>query len=288
MVTEVNRLFPALRAGRRPNPKGHVEVQGVPQAPVESSRNPMRLDDRVALVTGGSKRIGAEISRVLARAGAMVAIHCHSSTADAEALVEEIEAAGGDALVVKADLREIDDRHQLIDEVVERAGRLDILVNNASSFERLPLSEMNDAAAREMWVLNAEAPLMLIHHATPHLSFEGASSPGSVVNIVDNASDTSPWPNHSHYSASKAALIVITRSLAVELAPAIRVNAVGPGAIMFQDWESDARRKQILSQVPMGRVGTAEEIANTVLFLAAGPSYVTGQIINVDGGWSLT
>lgn len=255
---------------------------------MESPRDTMRLDDKVALVTGGAKRIGAEISRELAMAGAMVAIHCHSSTEHGEALVEEIEAAGGDALVVKADLREIDDRQQLIDEVVERAGRLDILVNNASSFERLPLSEMNDEAAREMWVLNAEAPLMLIHHALPHLSFEGESSPGCVVNIVDNASDTAPWPNNSHYCASKAALISITRSLAVELAPSIRINAVGPGAIMFQDWESDERKQQILSQVPMGRVGTPSEVAKTVRFLAAGPAYVTGQIINVDGGWSLT
>ena len=246
------------------------------------------LEDRVALVTGGAVRLGAEICRTLARAGAIVAIHCHRSLAAAEDLVEEIEAAGGDAFVVRGDLAQDEDRSALVDAVIDHAGRLDILVNNASIFERITLEEMTSDAANMMWKVNAEAPLMLIQHAAPHLRFEGIIQPGSVINIIDNASGRKDWPNHSHYCASKAALLSITRSLAQELAPSIRINAIGPGAILFQDWESDERKSAVLSSIPMERLGNTDEIAQTVLFLAAGPTYITGQIIDVDGGWSLS
>ena len=246
------------------------------------------LEDKVALVTGGAARIGAEICRTLANAGAIVAIHCHRSLAAAEDLVEEIEASGGEAFVVRGDLAEDDDRVALIESVIDRAGRLDILVNNASIFEKIPLEEMTSDAAQMMWRVNAEAPLMLTQHAAPHLRFEGKGDPGSVINMIDNSSGRNDWPELSHYCASKAALLSITRSLAQELAPSIRVNAVGPGAILFQEWESEERRSAVLSSIPMGRQGDTVEIAETVLFLAAGPSYITGQIIDVDGGWSLT
>ena len=244
--------------------------------------------DKVALVTGGAARIGAQICRTLANAGAIVAIHCHRSLAAAEDLVEEIEAAGGESFVVRGDLSEEEDRAALIDSVIDKAGRLDILVNNASIFEKIPLDEMTSDAAQMMWRVNAEAPLMLIQHAAPHLRFEGKGDPGSVINMIDNSSGRNDWPELSHYCASKAALLSMTRSLAQELAPSIRVNGVGPGAILFQEWESDERRAAVLSSIPMGRQGEVEEIAETVLFLAAGPPYITGQIIDVDGGWSLT
>jgi pteridine reductase len=246
------------------------------------------LEDKVALVTGGATRLGAQISRTLANAGAIVAIHCHRSLAAAEDLVEEIESIGGEAFVVRGDLSEEEDRASLIDSVIERAGRLDILVNNASIFEKIHLEDMTSDAAQMMWRVNAEAPLMLIQHAAPHLRFEGVDQPGCVINMLDNASGRRDWPEFSHYCASKAALLSITRSLAQELAPSIRVNAVGPGAILFQEWESEQRRDAVLSSIPMERQGSAEEIAETVLFLVCGPSYITGQIIDVDGGWSLT
>jgi pteridine reductase len=246
------------------------------------------LDGRVALVTGGSARIGAEICRHLAYAGAVVAIHCHRNLADAENLVKEIETNGGEAFVVRGDLSEDADRSALVEAVIEHTGRLDVLVNNASIFESIPIDEMSADAAQMMWKINAEAPLMLIHHAAPHLRFGGDDQPGAVINLIDNASGRGDWPELSHYCASKAALLSITRSLAQELAPTIRVNAVGPGAILFQDWESEEKRGAILSSIPMKRQGLAEEIAETVLFLASGPDYITGQIIDVDGGWSLS
>ena len=246
------------------------------------------LDERVALVTGGSARIGAEICRQLAESGAIVAVHCHRNLASAEDLVEEIECKGGQAFLVRGDLSEEGDRSALIEAVIARFGRLDILVNNASIFESTPLDEMSSDAARMMWIVNAEAPLMLIRHAAPHLRFGGKNRPGVVVNLIDNASGRRDWPELSHYCASKAALLSMTRSLAQELAPSIRVNAVGPGAILFQDWESEEKRAAILSSIPMKRQGRAEEIAATVMFLATGPDYITGQIIDVDGGWSLS
>ena len=246
------------------------------------------LEDRVALVTGGSARIGAQICRTLAKAGATVAIHCHRNLAAAEDLLEEIESDGGEAFVVRGDLAQDEDRAALIESVIEHAGRLDVLVNNASIFEKIPLSEMTSDAAQMMWKINAEAPLILIQQAAPHLMFEGVEKPGVVINMVDNASGRKDWAEMSHYCASKAALLSMTRSLAQELAPAIRVNAVGPGAILFQDWESDDRKSAVLSSIPMERQGTTQEIADTVLFLAAGPAYITGQIIDVDGGWSLS
>ncbi|MEE2747058.1 MAG: SDR family oxidoreductase [Candidatus Thermoplasmatota archaeon] len=245
------------------------------------------LEDRVALVTGGASRLGAEICRTLAKAGAIVAIHCHRSLAAAEDLVEEIDLSGGESFVVRGDLSQEEDRGALIDAVIDRVGRLDILVNNASIFEKIPLDEMTSDAANMMWKVNAEAPLMLIQYASQHLQFEGVNKPGCVINMIDNASGRGDWPEMSHYCASKAALLSITRSLAQELAPSIRVNAVGPGAILFQDWESSERRSEVMSSIPMGRQGTIGEIAETVLFLATGPSYITGQIIDVDGGWSL-
>ena len=246
------------------------------------------LDERVALVTGGSARIGAEICRQLAESGIIVAVHCHRNLAAAEDLVEEIERKGGQAFLFRGDLSEEGDRSALIEAVIARCGRLDILVNNASIFESTPLDQMSSDAARMMWIVNAEAPLMLIRHAAQHLRFGGKNRPGVVVNLIDNASGRGDWPELSHYCASKAALLSMTRSLAQELAPSIRVNAVGPGAILFQDWESEEKRAAILSSIPMKRQGRAEEIAATVMFLATGPDYITGQIIDVDGGWSLS
>ena len=246
------------------------------------------LDEHVALVTGGSARIGAEICRQLAKSGAIVAVHCHRNLAAAEELIEEIQSKGGEAFVVRGDLSKENDRSALIGAVIDRVGRLDILVNNASIFESTTLDEMTSDAARMMWIVNAEAPLMLIRHAAPYLRLEGKSRPGVVVNLIDNASGRGDWPELSHYCASKAALLSMSRSLAQELAPNIRVNAVGPGAILFQDWESGEKRAAILSSIPMKRQGLAEEIAETVLFLVSGPDYITGQIIDVDGGWSLS
>ncbi len=249
---------------------------------LDPGRDPARgeeLRGRVALVTGSGRRIGAAIARDLSAAGATVVIHANRSRDAATALADEL---GG--IAVFADLSDEAERERLIAEVARRAGGLDALVNNASVFERRPLEEIGPEDLRRMLMVNTEAPLMLIRAALPHLRARG----GCVVNMVDNASGDRPWRNHSHYCASKAALLAITRSLAVELAPEVRVNAVGPGAILFQDWESPERRARVLERIPQGRMGAAAEVAEAVRFLVAGPAHVTGQVICVDGGWSVS
>ncbi len=241
-----------------------------------------RLNGRVAAVTGGAAGIGEAIVKLFAEEGASVGF------ADLDGGCGATVAQEAGALFVPTRVEREAEAAAFIERTAAHFGGLDILVNNASIFEKIPLDEMTSDAAQMMWRVNAEAPLMLIQHAAPHLRFEGKDDPGSVINMIDNSSGRNDWPELSHYCASKAALLSMTRSLAQELAPSIRVNAVGPGAILFQDWESEDRRSAVLSSIPMGRQGNTDEIAETVLFLAAGPSYITGQIIDVDGGWSLT
>ena len=173
--TQLIVCFPTLGSGR--------SVQGI-----DASRHTMAgaLDERVALVTGGSSRIGAEICRQLAVAGATVVIHCHRNLEAAWEVEEHITNLGGEAFVVQLDLSEESDRSALVDAVIEETGRLDILVNNASIFQSTPLDKMTSEAAEMMWKINAEAPLMLTHHAAPHLRFGGRDQPGSVINLIDN------------------------------------------------------------------------------------------------------
>ena len=164
----------------------------------------------------------------------------------------------------------------------EEFGRLDYLINNAGLFERTDLANLQPDKAKRLWEINTQATLLLIQACQGLLK----DSQGSVVNIIDNCSGHRPWAYHSHYVASKAGALAITRSLAVELAPEIRVNAVGPGAILCQE-NDPILQTNILQKIPMQRWGSPKEIAETVWFLLTGPRYITGEIITVDGGWSL-
>ena len=153
------------------------------------------------------------------------------------------------------------------------------LVNNAAHFIRQPIQDYNRQDAELMWRLNVQVPLELIHRT---LELFGTNS--SIVNLVDNASESRPWPNHSVYASTKAGLLAATRSLAVELAPKIRVNAVGPGLIQFP---GDPYRPTIIEKIPFHRAGEVHEVVDTIYFLLTGPKYITGQMICVDGGWSI-
>ena len=245
------------------------------------------IKGKVALVTGGSRGLGRQSALALAAEGVNVAI-CARGEETLNETAAKLKATGVKVGAFVADLGDESGASDLVTKTEDELGPIDILVNNASIFESIPLDELTSDAARMMWIINAEAPLMMIKKSAPHLRFEGVDQPGSVINIIDNSSGRKDWPEYSHYCASKAALLSVTRSLAQELAPAIRVNAVGPGAILFQDWEDESRRAAVLSSIPMDRLGKTSEIADTVLFLASGPSYITGQIIDVDGGWSLS
>ena len=231
----------------------------------------MSLSGKTALVTGGARRVGRAIVEELARAGCRVVIHYNGSAADAEALARTLSGA----ITVAADLRDRDAAPRL---VAASGGALDILVNSAAGYARTPLSSLSDDAWDDMLALNLAAPMRLMREA----SRAGVSS---IVNIVDVAA-WQPWANWTAYATSKAALLHLSRCLAIELAPATRVNCVAPGTVIFPDDWDEARRAQQLEKVPLGRVGSPADVARAVRFLCEEP-YLTGACIPVDGGSGL-
>ena len=238
---------------------------------------------RVALVTGGARRIGAAIVRELAARGMQVMIHDRGSTEDAERLAAELNARRPDAATtVIADLADGQAPEKLVAAVRERFGRLDLLVNNASIFVRAPLAELTPEHWQKLLAANLTAPLFLVQAAAPLLAEQG----GSIVNLTDAYAGRLPV-GYGAYAATKAALADLTRSLARELAPEVRVNAVAPGAVLWPQPEPDARAKErLLAGIPLARLGEPADIARAVAFLAAEP-YLTGVILPVDGGRSL-
>lgn len=242
------------------------------------------LNGQVALVTGAARRIGAAISRRLHQHGANVAIHYRESSDEANALCDELNVARPDsAMSLRADLSDTSAFPELIDSVTEWHGQLDILINNASSFYPTELGHVSEADWDNLIGTNLKAPLFLAQAALVPLR----SSRGVIVNIVDIHAQR-PLRNHAVYGAAKAGLAMLTRSLAKDLGPEIRVNGVSPGAILWPETElSDAAKKSILGQIPLGRTGEPDDIAGCVLYLVHDATYVTGQIIAVDGGRSI-
>jgi pteridine reductase len=242
------------------------------------------LNGQVALVTGAARRIGTAISRRLHQHGANVAIHYRESSDEANALCDEFNAARPDsAMSLRADLSDTSAFPELIDSVTEWHGQFDILINNASSFYPTELGHVSEADWDNLIGTNLKAPLFLAQAALVPLR----SSRGVIVNIVDIHAQR-PLRNHAVYGAAKAGLAMLTRSLAKDLGPDIRVNGVSPGAILWPETElSDAAKKSILGQIPLGRTGEPDDIAGCVLYLVRDATYVTGQIIAVDGGRSI-
>ena len=242
------------------------------------------LQGKVALVTGAARRIGAAIARRLHACGANVVVHYRVADEDAAQLEKELNAVrAGSALRVKGDLLAPIAPKAIISAALERWQRLDLLVNNASAFYPTPVGRIESGHWEELIGSNLRAPLFLSQAAAPHL----ASARGSIVNIVDIHADR-PLKGYLVYSVAKAGLAALTRALALELAPAVRVNAVAPGAIAWpQDEQFDAgERERIVATTPLGRLGSAEDIAHAVQFLASAP-FVTGHMLAVDGGRSV-
>jgi pteridine reductase len=242
------------------------------------------LDGKVALITGAARRIGAAIAGRLHQNGANVAIHYRGSVDEAVALVQDLNGQrANSAVAFKADLIDTANLPELIDDVVAWQGRLDILINNASSFYPTPPGEITEAHWDDLMGSNLKAPLFLSQAAMPQLR----RARGAIVNIVDVHAQR-PLKNHTVYGAAKAGLAMLTRSLAKDLAPEIRVNGVSPGAILWpEDGLDESGRQSILSQIPLERCGDPDDIAACVLFLLREATYVTGQIIAVDGGRSI-
>jgi pteridine reductase len=238
----------------------------------------------VALITGAAKRIGAEIARVLHRAGFDLALHYRSSAAEIAALRDELEAQRRDStLLLQADLGEIERLPALVEQTVARFGRLDALVNNASSYFRTPLGEIDDAAWQALFSANAQGPLFLSQAALPALR----AARGAIVNLVDIYAER-PLEQHTVYCMAKAALAMMTLSLARELGPTIRVNGVAPGNVLWSENPVKAETLAVVEErTSLQRQGSPADIAEAVRWLLLDAHYVTGQIIRVDGGRSL-
>jgi pteridine reductase len=238
----------------------------------------------VALVTGGARRIGAAIVRRLHAEGLDIALHFHASSADATALAGELEGRRpGSTLLLQADLAEFDRLPELIAHAIGRFGRLDALVNNASAFFPTAFGQSTPAQWDALFAANARAPFFLSQAAAPHLR----ATRGAIVNLADIHGER-PLREHAIYGMSKAALLQMTRALALELAPDVRVNAVSPGAILWPEHgKDDAGKQAMLARTPLARTGTPEEIAGAVRWLLCEATYTTGQVIRVDGGRTL-
>lgn len=240
------------------------------------------LQGEVVLVTGGARRVGAVIVRRLHEAGANVVVHHHRSQREAQALADELNAMRpGSAVGACADLRDVAALPRLVQAALDAFGCLDALVNNAALFHAAPLGAITPAHWEDLLNVNLRAPLFLAQAAAPHL----VDRAGCIVNVADIHGER-PLRQYPAYSVTKAGLIGLTRALACELGPRVRVNAVSPGAVL---WPEDGRfdapaRERIVARTLLGRAGTAEDVAGAVHYLVAEAPYVTGQVLAVDGG----
>lgn len=235
-----------------------------------------------ALVTGGAKRVGEAICRALHAEGYRVLVHCHRSQAEGELLVRTFNALRRDsAVLLTGDLAQDAGLDTVIAETLELAPDLSLLVNNASAYFPTPLATATRAQWDELVNANLRAPFFLAQGLHKRI----AGNFGSIINLADIYAERPP-KDHPVYAASKAGIVSLTKSLARDLAPGVRVNAVAPGAILWPENATEAYRQQLLAKIALQRAGTPEDIARAVVYLA-GAEYVTGQVLAVDGGRSL-
>lgn len=244
----------------------------------------MHSDSAVVFITGAGKRVGAALARDLHGRGFAVALHYRSAQPEAEALAAALNAVrAGSCLLLQADLGDRAQRDALVPHIIAHFGRLDVLINNASSFSPTPIGASSDAHWDDLFDSNARAPFFLSQAAAPFLRRQQ----GCIVNIADIFGQT-PKPQHTLYCMAKAALIMMTKSLALELAPDVRVNAIAPGAILWpESGKPDAEKDAIVQATPLARMGDVDDICQTAAWLIEQAGFTTGQVIAVDGGRSL-
>ena len=238
----------------------------------------------VALVTGAARRVGADIARRLHAAGYDLALHHRHSAGEMAALVSELEGTRpGSTLVLQAELADPAAPEALVAATLQRFGRLDALVNNASAFRPTPIGEASQAQWDELFASNARAPFFLCQAAAPALREAG----GAIVNLADIYAER-PLKKHTIYCMAKAALVMLTLSLARELGPQVRVNAVAPGAVLWpEEGKAEHEKAAMLASTALGRAGEPADVAEAVRWLLQDARYTTGQVIRVDGGRAL-
>jgi pteridine reductase len=242
------------------------------------------LAGKTVMITGGAKRVGAAVARELHGAGANLVVHYRNSSAAAEALATELNGVRAkSAAIVQADLLDVGKLPSLVEFAVRSFGGLDVLINNASTFYATPLGEITPAAFDDLVGTNLKAPLFLAQAAAPALR----KSQGLIVNIVDIHA-LRPLRHYTVYCAAKAGLHMLTRSLAKELGPEVRVNGIAPGPVLWPEGKADGpAREKIVQRTILKRMGSPSDIARTALFFAAQAPFITGQILAVDGGRSV-
>ena len=238
----------------------------------------MHLKGKVALVTGGGRRVGRALVEALAERGARVAVHYNHSSKGAEEVARSIESSGGKAVTFQADLTRADASPALIASVATKLGSLDVLVNSAAVMVRTPFGAVDAAAWDSMFALNLRAPFLLAQAAAPLLK----SSRGAIVNIADLAAFET-WPGYIPHGITKGGVVQMTRALARVMAPDVRVNAIAPGTVLLPDDWSEADAERLDATTPLRRQGNPEDVAQAMLFLLEA-DYVTGETIIVDGG----
>lgn len=267
----LNQERSVLAMARKIKPQGQGQVK---------ERAP--LAGRVALVTGGAVRLGQAITLALAREGCRVAIHYHRSAGAARATAREARRLGSEATLIRGDLADPATARRLVAETVRGLGGLDLLVNNAGIFLETPFLDATVAQWDRLLAVNLRGPFLASQAAARWMVKRRA---GRIINIAD-VGGIKPWPSYLPYCVTKAGLLMLTRGLAIALAPHVQVNGVAPGAVLFPETFPAGLRRKIRQAIPAGREGSPEDVAAAVVFFATAPSYLTGQTICVDGGVS--
>ena len=240
----------------------------------------MNLKNKVVLVTGGAVRVGRSICLELAGAGAVIFCHYNQSAAQAGSLKKKVERGGGKINLLQSDLSHIPNIDKLVNEIVSKAGRLDVLVNNAALFYKTPLGTVSEQQWDRLFNLNLKAAFFCAQQAGRHMRRQGR---GKIINIGDTCG-SNPWPSFIPYGLTKSGIIAMTRGLAKALAPQVQVNCVNPGPVMFPDDYSESEKELSLRRTLLKRAGSPQDVARAVRFLIEGSDYITGTVLAVDGG----
>jgi pteridine reductase len=240
----------------------------------------MRLEKRTVFITGGAKRIGSHLARAVARRGANLVINYRYSNTDAQAVVQELRRLGVDALAVPGDVSNAEDVQRMVMSAIERFGRIDVLINNAAVYFKTPFAQLTESEWDLTVDINLKGSFLCAKAVAGHMLARGE---GKIINFADWAG-MRPYPEYLPYCVSKAGVIALTQSLAQELAPAVQVNCIAPGPILMPEDMDEEERQRVIRATPLQRIGSPEDIVQTVLFLIEGTDFATGGTYLIDGG----